>query len=271
MALGYFKVRNIKLIIEYDGTEYQGWQEQPSHQPSAMSQKNIITIQGILQEAIKKITGEDVKLISASRTDAGVHALGQVASFKTNSSLEASTLQRALNSMLPEDIRVLNAEDAAEAFHPRYDAGSKSYFYIIANMHISSAFLYRYSWRVPYLLDIEVMREAGMQLLGRHDFSAFRGAGCGAKTTEREIFSLDIDKMNRVDFMTARISGDFIKIRIEANAFLRHMVRNIVGTLVEIGRGKIAYTISDLLELKDRGKSGPTAPANGLFLEKIKH
>lgn len=268
-------MKNIKLLIEYDGTNYHGWQEQKiaiSSQLSALSQKNILTIQGILQEKLKTITGEDVKVIGSSRTDAGVHAFGQVASFLTDSYLEPEVLQRALNSLLPEDIRILNTEEVNEAFHPRYDAVSKSYFYLISNMSISSAFLYRYAWRVPHRLDMDSMKEAGSLLKGRHDFSAFRGAGCGAKTTGRDIISFNMERLDRIDFMTAGLEGDFIKIRIEANAFLRYMVRNIVGTLVEIGRGKMAaHAISDAFELKDRRKTGPTAPATGLFLEAIKY
>jgi len=268
-------VKNIKLLIEYDGTNYHGWQKQNSaisHQPSAIGRKNIATIQGILQEKINVITGEDAKVIGASRTDAGVHALGQVASFKTNSYLEPAILQRALNAVLPEDIRILNAEDAYETFHPRYDAVSKTYFYLISNTGTSSAFLYRYAWSVPYNLDFNIMREARRLLQGRHDFSAFRGAGCGAKNTEREIIALDIEQLDTIDFMTVKLGEKFMQIRIEANAFLRHMVRNIVGTLVEVGRGKMTlHSISKAIALRDRKLTGPTAPAKGLFLEKIKY
>jgi len=268
-------MKNIKLLIEYDGANYHGWQAQNtaiSHQRSAASQKNIVTIQGILENTIKRITGEEAALISASRTDAGVHAVGQVASFKTNSNLKPATLQRALNAILPEDIRILNAGETAAAFHPRYDALGKSYFYIISNTIFSSAFLYRYAWRTPYALDLDKMKKAGDSLLGRHDFSAFRGAGCGAKSTTRDITSLSIEKISSIDFMTAKINGNFIKITVEANAFLRHMVRNIVGTLVEIGRGRMTIaSVSEAIKLKDRRKTGPTAPAHGLFLEKVKY
>lgn len=255
-------MKNIKLLIEYDGADYHGWQRQKDH----------TTLQEIIEDRLFRITGEDAALISASRTDAGVHAIGQVASFKTNSNLEPMTLQRALNATLPEDIRILNAEETAAAFHPRYDALSKSYFYIIANTNFSSAFLYRYAWRVPYTLDLDEMKKAGDSLLDRHDFSAFRGAGCGAKSTLREITSLTIEKISSIDFMTAVINGNFIKIKVEANAFLRHMVRNIVGTLVEIGRGEMTLnSVSEAIKLKDRKKTGPTAPAHGLFLEKVSY
>jgi len=266
-------VKNIKLFIEYDGTNYHGWRIQNSvigNQQLAISKKGIITIQGIIQEKIRAITGEDTKVIGASRTDAGVHAIGQVALFRTDSYLKPHVLQRALNAMLPEDIRILGAEEVDESFHPRYDAVNKTYFYLIANMHMSSAFLYRYIWRVPYILNLDVINEAGKLLNGRHDFAAFRGAGCGAKSTVREIIKLDIEKLNSIDFMTSKLSGNFIKISITANAFLRHMVRNIVGSLIEIGRGRMTLkSLSDAFELKDRRMIGPTAPAAGLFLEKI--
>ncbi|MDP2276643.1 MAG: tRNA pseudouridine synthase A, partial [Nitrospirota bacterium] len=164
------------------------------------------------------------------------------------------------------------AEEAEDAFHPRYDALSKSYFYIISNTNFSSAFLHRYAWRVPYSLDLAEMKKAGDLLLGRHDFSAFRGAGCGAKSTARKITSLSIEKISSIAFMTAKINGNFIKITVEADAFLRHMVRNIVGTLVEVGRGEMTLnSVSEAIKLKDRKKTGPTAPAHGLFLEKVSY
>jgi len=261
-------MKNIKLLIEYDGTYYHGWQTQKS----AVGRKGILTIQGMLQDTINKITGEKVNLLGASRTDAGVHAFGQVASFKTATHLRPMILQKALNALLPEDIRILNSEETDETFHPRYDATGKSYFYLIANTGITSAFLYRYAWQVPYLLDLGIMKKAAGLICGRHDFSAFRGAGCGAKTTGREVTSLNIERLDKIDFMTCRLNGNFIKIGIEANAFLRHMVRNIAGTLVQSGRGKMTLdSISEALELKDRRKTGPTAPANGLFLETVKY
>lgn len=255
-------MKNIKLLMEYDGANYHGWQRQKCHD----------TLQEIIEDRLFRITGERAALISASRTDAGVHAIGQVASFRTNSNLEPTTLQRALNATLPEDIRILNAEETAEAFHPRYNALGKSYFYIISNTNFSSAFLYRYAWRVPYTLDLDEMKKAGASLLGRHDFSAFRGAGCGAKSTVREITSVSIERISSIDFMTATVNGNFIKITVAADAFLRHMVRNITGTLVKVGRGKMTLnSISEAIKLKDRGKTGPTAPAHGLFLEKVSY
>lgn len=253
-------MKYIKLIIEYDGTNYQGWQTQRSGQ----------TIQDIMSKTISGITGEQIKLTSAGRTDAGVHALGQVAVFRTDSILSADTLKRALNAKFPRDMRILAAEELDSEFHPRYRAVKKSYFYLIEKTQKQSVFLHRYTWRIPVRLDIDSMSKAAALLLGEHDFSAFRGAGCGARTTIRTIHSITLSRYDSIDFMAARIQGDFIKIQIEANAFLRHMVRNIVGTLTEVGKGRIQpETVIDILNSHDRKMAGPTAPAKGLFLEKV--
>jgi tRNA pseudouridine38-40 synthase len=253
-------MKRMRLLIEYDGTAYHGWQ----------IQKNKPTIQKILEKNILTITGEKSKVIGASRTDAGVHALGQVAAFRTLSMLDTETMRKALNATLPYDIRIREVSEVDDTFHPRYDVLNKSYFYIIANQRVSSAFLYRYTWLVQQTLERAFMKEAARMLIGTHDFSSFQGARSSVKTPVREVFSLSIEDLKRMDFMTARFKGDFIKIRIEANGFLRHMVRNIVGTLVEIGRGRIPpQETKDILESRDRRRAGPTAPAHGLFLEKI--
>lgn len=253
-------MKYIKLIIEYDGTNYQGWQ----------TQRSGLTIQDIMSKTICNITGEDIKLISASRTDAGVHALGQVAVFRTDSVLPADTIKRALNAKLPGDIRILDTEEFDAEFHPRYQAVKKSYFYLIEKTQKQSAFLHRYTWKIPVRLDFDSMSRAASLLQGEHDFSAFRGAGCGAKTTIRTIHSIVLAKYDSLDFMAAKIQGDFIKIQIEANAFLRHMIRNIVGTLTEVGMGRISpETVINILTSCDREMAGPTAPAKGLFLEKV--
>jgi tRNA pseudouridine38-40 synthase len=250
----------IKLTMEYDGTNYQGWQTQSSG----------LTLHDFVCRAISGITGENTKLISASRTDAGVHALGQVAVFRSNTRLPADTLKRALNAKLPKDMRVLEAEELDAEFHPRYQAVKKSYFYLIEKTQKQSVFFHRYAWGVPVNLDLDSMSRAASLLEGEHDFSAFRGTGCGAKTTVRTVHSITLARYDSIDFMTAKIQGDFIKIRIEANAFLRHMVRNIVGTLTEVGKGKIPPAqVKNILASCDRRMAGPTAPAKGLFLEKI--
>ncbi|MDI6728768.1 MAG: tRNA pseudouridine(38-40) synthase TruA [Thermodesulfovibrionales bacterium] len=255
-------MRNIKLTIQYDGTNYNGWQIQP----------NGITIQEILQKNIKKITGEDAKLIGAGRTDAGVHAIGQVASFKTSSGLSSDVIKRALNANLPDDIRILNACDAELDFHPRYDAKSKIYVYVISNFTVISPFLYRYAWKVPHKLHFEDMCNAIEFIRGRHDFSAFRASGCSAKNPVRTVFNISIEKSDTIHFMDIPFAGNFLKVRLEADAFLRHMVRNIVGTIVEIGKGKTkSEEIREIINSKDRRLAGPTAPARGLFLEEINY
>jgi tRNA pseudouridine38-40 synthase len=253
-------MKKIKLLLEYDGTAYHGWQVQ----------KGEITVQGIVEDRIFKITGERAGVLGASRTDAGVHAFGQVAAFRTEAKFDAATLKRALNAILPRDIRVLEASEAEGPFNPRGDAVRKRYFYIIANQRISSAFLFRYTWIVPQPMELNSMEEAAQVLDGRHDFSAFMGTGSDIKETVREIYSLNMEKLGEVDFMTSGLKGNFVKISIEANGFLRHMVRNIVGTLVEIGRGRIpSDKMKEILQSRDRRLAGQTAPASGLFLEKI--
>ncbi|MBF0329752.1 MAG: tRNA pseudouridine(38-40) synthase TruA [Nitrospirae bacterium] len=252
--------RKIKLLIQYDGTDYCGWQVQP----------NGISIQGLIQDALSEITGVAVRLTAAGRTDAGVHALAQVAAFNTESSLEAEIFQKALNANLPYPIRIINASETSKEFHPRFDAKHKTYFYMITTDKILSPFIARYAWHLPYKLDIDAMIAGSLKLIGTHDFSAFRGSGCGAKSTVRTIHDINVEKIEGMDFMSANIGGSFIKIRITADAFLRHMVRNISGTLVDTGRGKTkADKIGEILESKKRPLAGPTAPARGLFLEKV--
>jgi tRNA pseudouridine38-40 synthase len=251
-------MRKIKLLLEYDGTAYHGWQ----------IQKEGLTIQGILEDRVLRITGERSRVTSASRTDAGVHALGQVAVFRTEVSLDMATLKRALNAVLPPDIRVLETSVAEDSLRPRDDALEKSYFYLIAHRGESSAFLHRYTWHVPYKLDLLAMSRAADFFVGRHDFSSFMGAGSGIK----EIFSMRIEELGKIAFMTADLKGSFIKITTAANGFLRHMVRNIVGTLVETGRGRMSPDeMKIILESRDRKRAGRTAPPNALFLENIRY
>jgi tRNA pseudouridine38-40 synthase len=253
-------MKKIKLLLEYDGTAYQGWQ----------IQKRGLTIQGILEDRIKSVTGWQSRVVAASRTDSGVHALGQVVAFRTESKLDPETIKRALNALLPKDIRVLRASEVNDSFHPRNSAKKKSYFYIISNQRESSAFLYRYTWLVQQPLKLTDMRKAANVLIGKHDFSSLRGTGSNTKNAVREVFSLIIEHFEEIEFMTVSIKGEFIKIRIEADGFLRHMVRNIAGTLVEIGRGRISASgMEEILKSRDRRLAGPTAPPNGLFLERI--
>ncbi len=253
-------MRYIKLLIEYNGTNYHGWQ----------SQKAGGTVQDVLRSAIAGVTGEKARLTGASRTDAGVHALAQVASFETRSGLQPEVIKRALNSKLPRDIRIREVTEVHPDFHPRYSAQKKSYFYIISAPATPSAFLYPFTWELKTRLDLKAMKGAASFLSGVHDFSAFRASGCSSKTQTRTIQSIELSNSSRLRFMTAVFYGNFLKIRIEADAFLRHMVRNIVGTLVEVGRGRLSPDeVRAILESRDRTRAGPTAPAQGLFLEKI--
>jgi tRNA pseudouridine38-40 synthase len=253
-------MRNIKLIIQYNGANYSGWQSQPEGK----------TIQGLFEDALKTITGEEINVIASGRTDAGVHALGQCACFMTGSLLAPDVLRDALNAHLPLDIRVMSAEEVAADFHARFSALNKSYIYLISTSRIISPFLLPFLWRIPQKLDVDAMTEAMDLLKGTHDFSAFRASGCGAKTAVRTITEASLNKLDKLNFMSLQISGDFLRFRFEGDAFLRHMVRNMVGTIVEVGKGRMQPgDITKLFAQGDRRCAGPTAPAQGLFLEKI--
>ncbi len=253
-------MRNIKLVLEYDGAGYQGWQRQ----------KRGKTVQAALEDCILRLTGRKAVLRGAGRTDAGVHALGQVASFRTASELDTATIKRALNALLPPDIRVRSASEAAEDFHPRFSPGRKTYRYLIANADFASPFISRYVWRVPQRLDVDVMKRAARHFVGEHDFRAFMGSGSSVKGTVREVYRVRVEELRSVAFLGANMRGRFIRITVSGNGFLRHMVRNIVGTLVEVARGKISPgQVGGILASGDRRKAGPTAPANGLFLQGI--
>jgi tRNA pseudouridine38-40 synthase len=253
-------MKKTRLLIEYDGSAYHGWQVQD----------DALTIQGILEDRVQRLTQAPTKVLGASRTDAGVHAIGQVACFSAEISHDAEVIHRALNATLPSDIRILDVSDADVSFNPRNDALKKSYLYIIANERKSSVFLQRYAALVRQKLKTQPMRQASQDLLGEHDFASFMGAGSGIKDPVRTVHSLTIEQLEELEFMTVALRGNFIRIRIEANGFLRHMVRNIVGTLIRIGRGMISPDgMKFILESKDRTLAGETAPANGLFLERI--
>lgn len=255
-------MRRIRLSLQYDGTEYSGWQVQETAR----------TVQGMLEEAVLKVTGERQRVTGASRTDAGVHALHQEASITTGTALEEDVLKRALNANLPDDIRVIKAGRCSDDFHPRYSASGKVYSYFITHCRFHSVFLKRFSWQLPYDITpgLPAMRKAAGELEGEHDFTSFRASGCGSRSAVRKISRIEVSCLSSIDFMTFSIYAPVLKIRIEANAFLRHMVRSIVGTLVDIGRGKVTPSnMRDILALKDRSSAGITAPARGLFLEKV--
>ncbi len=245
-------MRTLKLTIEYDGTEYQGWQVQPKG----------LTIQGVLEETLKKLTGEEVRLIGSGRTDAGVHALGQVAHFKTNSSMDLHSMEKALNSLLPKDIVIRAVEEVKGDFHARKNCKSKVYEYRILNRPLRSAFHHHYSWHIPQKLNLKEMKEATRYLIGEHDFSSFRSMGTPTRTATRKVIRAE----------WKREKEGLLRFEIEATGFLKQMVRAVVGTLVEVGRGRInSQEFRRIIDLKDRTMAGPTAPAHGLFLKEVKY
>jgi tRNA pseudouridine38-40 synthase len=241
--------RRIKLLLEYSGTRYHGWQLQP----------NARTIQGTLEACLARITDGPVRLHAAGRTDAGVHALGQVAHFDMASTIALPALVRGANSLLPEDIVVHQADEVPADFHARYAARRKIYAYVVRNHSIPSALRAPYAWHVPQVLDLPAMRAAASVLVGQHDFSAFRAASCAARSPWRRLFRLRITRYaERLIFVLC------------ADGFLQHMARNMVGTLVAIGRGQIAAdAMPTILHSGQRQHAGPTAPAHGLFLVRV--
>jgi tRNA pseudouridine38-40 synthase len=244
-------MRNIKLIIEYDGTGYVGWQWQP----------NGVSIQQVLEEALEKILKEPVRVISSGRTDSGVHARGMIAAFRTEKNVPLKAFREGLNSILPPDIAIREAAEMPLEFHPRNDALGKLYRYTINNTRLRSPLNRLHSWHLKGELDLSAMRKAAMHFVGEKDFAAFRAAKCGAKTTIRRIDALDIYRDN-----------DFIFIDVKGSGFLRNMVRIIVGTLAEVGRGAMSPDeIPGLLEGRDRVKSGITAPPQGLCLVEVSY
>jgi tRNA pseudouridine38-40 synthase len=245
------KMRTIKLTIEYDGTAYAGWQVQP----------NGTSIQELMQGAIAAITGEaEVAVIGSGRTDAGVHAAGQVAHFKTETAIPAANLVHALNTQLPDDIAVIDAEDAPDDFHARYSAHSKTYRYTILNRPVRSPLARRRSYHIRSPLDLSAMRAAASLILGEHDFAAFQSKPNG-KPSVRTVSRLELIE-----------EAPFIHIEISANGFLYNMVRAIVGTLVEVGLGRRdAESVAALIASRDRSAAGPTAPPQGLCLMRVEY
>ncbi len=245
-------MRNIRLLIEYEGTDYAGWQFQPA----------LPTVQGELAGAVKELTGEDVEVRGASRTDAGVHAFGQVASFNTASLVPAFNIRQGLNSYLPKDIIVKDASDAPAEFDPRRDSRGKVYRYDILNRSYPSALRRNFVWHVFKPLDVGLMREGAAHIIGEKDFSSFRAADSDALHSIREVTSVEIEE-----------KGDgFIEVEVRGTAFLRHMVRIMVGTLVAVGKGKVLPDkVAAIIEAKERAAAGMTAPPQGLFLIKVEY
>jgi tRNA pseudouridine38-40 synthase len=235
-----------KLTIQYDGTDYVGWQRQASG----------TSIQGLIETALEPIEGQTVSVQGAGRTDAGVHAVAQVASVALETALDHQALRRALNAVLPPDVRVTHVERAADDFHARFSAREKTYEYRIVNGPFVSPFEYRYAWHLPYPLEVSAMQEAALVLVGKHDFSAFQAAGSDVKSAERTVIGLDVE-----------FDEPHVAITVTADGFLRHMVRTIAGTLVDVGSGRAtARSVAEALASGQRGRMGPTAPARGLFL-----
>ncbi|AOT70885.1 tRNA pseudouridine(38-40) synthase TruA [Geosporobacter ferrireducens] len=243
-------MRNIRLLIEYDGTKYNGWQRLGNTEN---------TIQHKLENVLSLMSEEKIEIIGSGRTDAGVHALGQVANFHTRSALNTREILDYCNQYLPQDIVVKRVQEAEERFHARYNATSKKYMYRIWNSNIPTAFYRKYSYHVPGPLSIEKMRKASSYFIGNHDFQAFSSMKSKKKSTEREIYAIEIIK-----------ERERIDIFFHGNGFLHNMVRIITGTLIEIGQGKRkAEEIPIILEGRIREKAGVTAPAQGLFLYEV--
>lgn len=242
-------MRNIKLKLEYDGTNFCGWQKQINGR----------TVETVLQNAIESIVKEKIKLIGCSRTDSGVHAKEYIATFKTNSRIPEKKFRDAINTKLPKDVVILDSEEVPEEFHSRYHTKGKTYCYTIYNSELPKAmgrdYIYQYKWK----LDVDKMIEASKYFIGNHDFNAFRSLGGSVKTTVRTIWDIKF-----------KIDKELIKIYVSGDGFLYNMVRIIVGTLIMVGRDKIEpYDIIEIIESKDRKRAGKCAPAGGLCLEKV--
>lgn len=247
-AVGVEPLRNLRLTLQYDGTAYAGWQIQP-RQP---------TIQGALTEVLSRIEGRPVQLHGAGRTDAGVHALGQVANYMSAKTITCDQLKRALNASIARDIRVIDVEEVEEGFHARFSAKQKTYRYVVALGETVSPFEYRYVYHYPYSLDIDALRLAASAMIGRHDFAAFATA-TDIESTTRTVTAIEIF-----------YQPDRLVIEVTGEGFLRYMVRTMVGTLLWVGRGRLAPDgVSEILASRNRSLAGETAPASGLTLVRI--
>ena len=251
-------MRYFKLTIAYDGTDFHGWQ----------IQTNKPTIQGEIVDVLRRLTQEHVVLHAAGRTDAGVHALGQVGSFRTQSPLSAQEFQRALNALLPPAIRIVGAEEVGPDFNARWSARGKSYRYRLYRGKVVPPMIWRYVLHYPWPLDEDAMRDAAGRFVGMHDFASF-AASTGSegddkeRSTEREIYSTELARTPDNEELVFTVRG---------RSFLRYMVRKMVGTLLDVGRGRLAPAdIDRLFELRDRSKSGPTMPSQGLVMVEVHH
>lgn len=255
-------MRTIKLTIEYDGTNYCGWQ----------AQRHGVSIQALVRGAIATMTGEEISLVGASRTDAGVHALGQVAHFKTRTSIPCDGFVRGINSMLPWDIRILDARDEHPGFHAINDARAKTYRYVIVAEPVASA-LNRYrSWHIRPPINAAAMQRAAAHLTGTHDFAAFKASGSQVRHAVRTITDLTVRRVRqgRCGSQLVPCTATGIAVEVTGDGFVRHMIRNIVGTLVDIGIGRVSEeALPCILESRSRKKAGVCAPASGLYLVRV--
>lgn len=244
-------MRNIKLTVEYDGTDYNGWQTQP----------NGHTIQETIEDCLKEITGEKTVLHGSGRTDSGVHALSQTANFHTESTVGTLELKKGLNSILPKDIVIVGSEEVPEEFHAQFSSKSKIYVYKILNRAYRSSLLRNRVWHVPYELNLDEMSEAAALIIGEHDFSAFAQADTEVKSKVRAVLSSELIR-----------AGYTIEFTIEANGFLKRMVRLIVGTMVQVGKGRLGPgEFEEILKSGEKNKFVIAAPPQGLYLKEVKY
>jgi len=261
--------RTLKIVLAYDGTDLVGWQRQAEG----------VSVQGLLEEALSAFERRPVAVVGAGRTDAGAHALGQVASCRFEHALAGEALRRALNATLPGDVRVLHVESAADDFHARYSAHAKTYRYLILNADYASPFERRYTWHVTQPLNLGAMAAAASALVGTHDFAAFQGAGSASRTTVRTVARATVASPPFVEVFGTALAvsrrpedSRLIVFEMTGNGFLRHMVRNAVGSLVEIGSGRREPGwLVEVMAGRDRMQAGPTAPASGLFLVAVEY
>jgi tRNA pseudouridine38-40 synthase len=263
-------MRNIKLLLAYDGAEYFGWERQ----------KGFRSLQQTLEEAIQSLTGEAARVDASGRTDAGVHAIGQVANFRTDSRHDCETIRRALNALLPGDFRVLEAIEADEPFHATYAAKGKLYRYAMHDGSVMDPLLRRYAVHCHWPMEADTMHAAARRLLGTHDFSSFETAGAPRETSVRTISHIAVfragpdriwDRRSTIRNQQPAINDSpFLFLEVSADGFLYNMVRAIAGTLINVGRGYWRdECVAEILMARDRRRAGPTAPAHGLFLVRV--
>lgn len=257
--------RTLKLTLAYDGTDFAGWQRQADAR----------TVQATVEAALEPIAGMPVALVGAGRTDRGVHAAAQVASVSIASPLSIGELQNALNATLPPDVRIVAIEPANAGFDARRDARRKTYRYLVWTGRVMPPFLRGMAWHVTHRLDLAAMNAASVQLIGAHDFAAFQSAGSGVRETTREVVAASWTAPERRGDLVNEVAGpdqgaSLLRFEVTGNGFLRHMVRTMVGTLIEVGRGRLAPDdLTRILDSRSRVEAGPTAPAHGLTLWRV--